>query len=305
MSQPTLQSFDFDVVTVNHEGQQISRSRGQAQYFTEVLGNGIGLEMVLVPGGSFLMGSSESEAERDEQEGPQHLVTIPTVFVGKYPVTQAQWKSVATFPKLNRDLKPDSFQFEGANHPVDQVSWEEATEFCDRLSQSTQRQYRLPTEAEWEYACRAGTTTPFHFGETITTELANYRGATWERGSGSYRQEPEGCFRDQTTDVGSFPPNAFGLYDMHGSVNEWCLDYRHTNYEGAPTDGSAWVTGGNPRAEMISGATRRIMSLGSTDWRAARGGSWDLAPKYCRSAQRFFKLPFMSNSGFRIICTLP
>ncbi|MFM7449748.1 MAG: formylglycine-generating enzyme family protein [Leptolyngbyaceae cyanobacterium] len=208
--------------------------------------------------------------------------------IGKFAVTQAQWRSVAGLPKINRDLDPDPSHFKGANRPVEQVSWEEVVEFCERLSRKTGKQYRLPSEAEWEYACRAspiqtsgtpgigevrsaGTTTPFHFGETITTDLANYRGTDWEyQGTtypGKYGKGPYGSFREQTTDVGSFPPNAFGLYDMHGNVWEWCADRWHENYQGAPTDGSAWMTGD------------------SKYW-LVRGGSWNSNPRVCRSAVR-------------------
>jgi formylglycine-generating enzyme required for sulfatase activity len=212
---------------------------------------GVTLEMVAIPGGTFLMGSPESEPERSDRESPQHTVTIQPFFMGKFPVTQAQWQAVASLPKVNIDLKPDPSNFKGANRPVEQVSWNDAVEFCARLSKATGREYRLPSEAEWEYACRAGTTTPFHFGETITTDLANYDG-NYTYGSGS-----KGQYRKQTTDVGSFPANAFGLHDMHGNVWEWCQDTWHENYNGAPTDGSAWVD---------ENANQNIRIL--------RGGSW-------------------------------
>jgi formylglycine-generating enzyme required for sulfatase activity len=153
--------------------------------------------------------------------------------------------------------------FKGAKRPVEQVSWNDAEAFCKRLAEKTGRVYRLPSEAEWEYACRAGTTTPFYFGETITTDLANYNG------SYTYGSELKGKYRQQTTEVGKFSPNAFGLYDMHGNVSEWCKDTWHKNYDGAPNDGSAWVMESN------------------NDYRMLRGGSWSLEPWYCRSAVRF------------------
>jgi formylglycine-generating enzyme required for sulfatase activity len=203
--------------------------------------------------------------------------------MGKYPVTQAQWKAVAFFPKVNRDLNPDPARFKGANRPVEQVSWHEAVEFCDRLSHRTNRQYRLPSEAEWEYACRAGTTTPFSFGETITTDLANYNG------NYTYGAGPKGVYRQETTAVGSFPPNAFGLYDMHGNVWEWCLDHWHDNYTGAPIDGSAWLTGNESTGRII------------------RGGSWFDLPRICRSAYRFDFHPDgdFGDIGFRLVCVVP
>jgi formylglycine-generating enzyme required for sulfatase activity len=243
--------------------------------------------MVAIPGGTFLMGSPESEPERNDRESPQHTVTIQPFFMGKFPVTQAQWQAVASFPKVNIDLKSDPSNFKGANRPVEQVSWNDAVEFCARLSKATGREYRLPSEAEWEYACRAGTTTPFHFGETITTDLANYDG-NYTYGSGS-----KGEYRKQTTDVGSFPANAFGLHDMHGNVWEWCQDTWHENYKGAPTDGSAWVD------ENANQNTTRII----------RGGSWQSNPRDCRSASRDRDNPdtqFVNQViGFRVMCEFP
>ena len=181
---PQFQTFEFDVATVEvkQSGRRknpqviISRSRHQAQYFKEDLGNGVTLEMVNIPGGTFTMGAPETEKESRDEERPQHQVTVPPFFMGKYPVTQAQWQAVAAFPQVNRELNPDPSTFKGSDRPVETISWYDADEFCARLSKATGRDYRLPSESEWEYACRAGTTTPFHFGETITSELANYDG---------------------------------------------------------------------------------------------------------------------------------
>jgi formylglycine-generating enzyme required for sulfatase activity len=250
--------------------------------FTEDLGKGVVLEMVAIPGGTFLMGSPESEPERLDRESPQHTVTIQPFFIGKFPVTQAQWQAVASFSKVNIDLKSDPSNFQGANRPVEKVFWNDAVEFCARLSKATGREYRLPSEAEWEYACRAGTTTPFHFGETITTDLANYNGQ-YTYGSGS-----KGQYREQTTDVGSFPANAFGLHDMHGNVWEWSQDTWHENYNGAPTDGNAWVD---------ENQNKRIL----------RGGSWFSFPRRCRSASRYYLNPAidLNNFGFRVVCEFP
>jgi formylglycine-generating enzyme required for sulfatase activity len=261
-----------------------------AQYFIEDLGNGIQLEMVMIPSGSFIMGSPETE-EGSTDERPQHQVTIKAFCLGKYQVTQAQWKAVAAFPQVNKELKLDPSRFKGDNRPVEQVSWEDAVEFCDRLSRHTKRQYRLPSEAEWEYACRAGTTTPFHFGETITTNLANYQGTDNEeyKWSGSYGSGPKGVYREETTAVGSFGvANNFGLYDMHGNVWEWCQDDWHSDYEGAPTDGSAWLS-----------------SEESSDRKLLRGGSWHLSPVHCRSAYRSYDAlgDLVNNIGFRVVCS--
>jgi formylglycine-generating enzyme required for sulfatase activity len=246
----------------------INRERRTAQYFIEDLGDGIGLEMVLIPGGSFLMGSPEDELGRYKDESPQYSVTIQPFCLGKYPVTQAQWKAVASLPQVNRELNPDPSNFKGANRPVEQVSWYDAVEFCNRLSQKTGRQYRLPSEAEWEYACRAGTRTPFHFGETITPELANYNGEQ------TYGAGAKGSNRKETTPVGSFDvANAFGLYDMHGNVREWCADSWSDNSKGAPTDSSAWLDDDDNDKKN----QKHVL----------RGGSWEVDPRLCRSACRF------------------
>ena len=271
-----LQTFEFDVVTLDAQGNQISCDRLQAQSFTEILSKDIELEMVVIPGGTFLMGSLEGEGV--DSEKPQHSVTVPSFLMGKYPVTQAQWKVVAALPKVERDLAPDPAFFKGDNRPVERVSWHDAVEFCQRLSQQTGRIYRLPSEAEWEYACRAGTTTPFHFGETITTDVANY--------SGELDFMVEEQYQEQTTFVDSFPANAFGLHDMHGNVEEWCEDKWHSHYTEAPTDGSARV-----------------------DWtflnnRVVRGGSWfDFFPQGCRSADRNSLDPDRQSYyvGFRVV----
>jgi formylglycine-generating enzyme required for sulfatase activity len=181
-----------------------------------ILGNGVILEMATIPGGTFMMGSPESELGKYGKYGSlQHQVTIPNFFMGKYPVTQAQYQAIVGTNPSN---------FKGDNRPVETVSWDDAVAFCQKLNQKIGKNYRLPSEAQWEYACRAGTTTPFYFGETITTDLVNYN-ANHPCGSApKYGSAPKGKGRKQTTDVDSFPPNAFGLYDMHGNVNEWCED---------------------------------------------------------------------------------
>jgi formylglycine-generating enzyme required for sulfatase activity len=252
---------------------------------TENIGNGVSLEMVKIPGGRFLMGSPETEAERDNDEGPQHYVNVPEFFMGKYTVTQAQWQAV---------MGNNPSYFKGKNRPVERVSWNDATKFCQKLSKRTGRDYRLPSEAEWEYACRAGTKTPFYFGETINTDLANYRGTDKDNEeygwSGSYGRGPKGEYREQTTDVGDFPPNSFGLYDMHGNLWEWCQDVWHDNYDGAPVDGSAWVNGGNRSLRVF------------------RGGSWLNFARWCRSANRnsFLSDEAVGNViGFRLVSFPP
>jgi formylglycine-generating enzyme required for sulfatase activity len=294
-----LEPFEFEMATLEQRKTGVFRRKAewviqrqpqQAWQFVERLTEDIVLDMVAIPAGEFQMGSPENELERDDDEGPQHRVTVPEFYLGKYPVTQAQWRVVAGFPEIERELNPDPANFRGDERPVEQVSWEEAVEFCARLSQFTRREYRLPSEAEWEYACRAGTTTPFHYGETITTDLANYQGTDWKYEGktypGFYGAGPRGEYREQTTAVGSFPANAFGLYDMHGNVWEWCLDHWHGNYEGAPPDGSAWLS-------EEKGSSRLL-----------RGGSWLFNPWDCRSAVRYNNAPdYRSNGlGFRVVC---
>ncbi len=273
-------SYQFDVITVNSRGEEIKREQGKAQYLSEDLDKGVTLDLVAIPGGTFMMGSPEVEGRDDER--PQHQVTVQPFFMGKFQVTQAQWKAIAFLPKVERDLKPEPSKFTGDNRPVERVSWYDAVEFCQRLSLATRREYRLPSEAEWEYACRARTSTPptpFHFGKTISTDLANYKG------NYNYAEGPKGVYRKETTAVGQFPPNAFGLYDMHGNVWEWCADTWHGNYENAPTDGSVWIT------EESNTFVRR-------------GGSWVLIPVLCRSAIRignYWRSDDVNNVGFRVV----
>ncbi len=278
-----LLRFEFEVVTVDAQGRESNRYRKQAQYFLEELGNGVFLEMVSIPGGTFLMGSPSTEAGRFRHESPQNPVTVKHFYMGKFPVTQAQWKAVAALPQVSRALDCDPSYFKGDNLPVEQVSSIEAVEFCQRLSKKTGRTYRLPSEAEWEYACRAGTTTPFHFGQTITSDLANYNGNC------TYACEPQGKCRKKTTPVDRFQvANAFGLYDMHGNVWEWCADPWHDNYQGAPSDG---------RVRLINNDTHLWL----------RGGSWYANPANCRSACRSLSGPggrhHNSSIGFRLVCT--
>ncbi|MGF1493945.1 MAG: formylglycine-generating enzyme family protein [Microcoleaceae cyanobacterium] len=273
----------------------IRKEQRQVERYIEDLGNGIGLDMIKIPGGTFQMGSPEDELERLDREGPQHEVTVPEFYFGRYPITQGQWKAVVeTTEKVNQDLKEEPSYFKDAyeeydhwSRPVERVSWSDAKEFCDRLTQKTGREYRLPSEAEWEYACRAGTTTPFHFGETITTDLANYNGTDEEYGS--YGRGPKGEYRQQTTPVGYFKAaNPFGLYDMHGNVWEWCEDDYHNNYENAPTDGQA----------------RLVDELA---YKVIRGGSWLSNPRYCRSACRYGNGPVNGhvNVGIRVVRVSP
>ncbi|MEG4799727.1 bifunctional serine/threonine-protein kinase/formylglycine-generating enzyme family protein [Microcoleus sp. ARI1-B5] len=248
----TLKRFDLETVTVDVRGNITSRQRRQAQFFRENLGGGATLDMVAIPGGRFVMGSPNTETGRYDSEGSQRTVNISPFFMGKYPITQEQWEVV---------MGNNPSDIKGLKRPVEQLSWNNALEFCQKISQKTGKIYRLPSEAEWEYACRAGTTTPFYFGETITPDLVNYNG------NYPYSNAPKGLDRKQTTDVGSFSPNSFGLYDMHGNVWQWCSDKWHDNYNGAPSDGSSWETG-------------------TGHHRVLRGGSWRSLAVDCRCAYR-------------------
>lgn len=270
-----LRRYKFDVVTVDSNGAITNRRKGQARYYVEDIG-GVALEMMEIPGGSFLMGTTEAGADQVKREYerpcserlkgcgknaevaarqskwevPQHTVSVPAFYMGKFEVTQAQWSVVSRLPKVNKDLVSDPSHFKGDSLPVEQVSWEDAIEFCARLSRATGRTYRMPTEAEWEYAARGGTTTAFYFGETITPELVNYDG------NYPYGSTPKGTYRQTTTPVGSLGyPNAFGLYDMHGNVFEWCMDAWHDSYNGAPSDGTSWETGGDTQRRMLRGGS--------------------------------------------------
>jgi formylglycine-generating enzyme required for sulfatase activity len=297
------------------------------QQFREPLGNGVELEMVYIPAGTFIMGSPETELERRDNESPQHPVTITEPFwMGKYPITQAQWREVVTnVPRVDHDLDPDPSDFKedpppssstkGAirgitnpsiaqvetqtytrwQRPVENVSWEDVVEFCKRLSQGKPWTYRLPSEAEWEYACRGVSLDeitveewnkkyhqPFHFGETITTDIANYDGTK------SYGRGTTGEKRRQTTPVGYFrAANAFGLYDMHGNVWEWCGDDWEDNYN-------------TPRTQayhQTPGAGTKVLC----------GGSWLSDPRSCRSAIRVSIYPAYRDYsfGFRVVCVRP
>jgi formylglycine-generating enzyme required for sulfatase activity len=275
-----LKTFQFETAQINKNGTGIKRITKSAEYFTQDLGNGVFLEMVHIPGGTFLMGSPESDESPISSESPQHQVTVPSFFMGKYPVTQKQWRLVAALPKVKIDLESDPSRFKGDNLPVERVSWNHTQEFCARLSLKTNQTYRLPSEAEWEYACRGGTTTPFYFGEIISTELANYDG-NYTYGGGA-----KGEYRGKTTEVGKFPANPCGLYDMCGNVWEWCEDEWHKNYINAPADGSAWLDK-NSKSRLL------------------RGGSWDGNPDYCRSA--FRDNGYLDGNdygiGFRVVCS--
>ncbi len=276
IAQPTVQPelshprFTFDIIVVNAEGVEIERRLGQAEYYREDLSDDVTLDMVRIPGGVFSMGSSENEEKRLDSEGPLHEVNISAFWMGKYQVTQMQWRAVAALPKVKQELEAEPSYSKEALYPVEQISWREAQEFCARLSEYAKTPYRLPSEAEWEYACRAGTQTPYYFGQSINSRLAPY-----------------GFGARETTDVGKYPPNTFGLHDMHGNLWEWCQDTWHKNYNNAPADGSAWLNEHEHR-------------------RVIRGGSLDLIPRPCRSACRGKRGADLRDPtiGFRVCCSV-
>ncbi|HIA46990.1 MAG TPA: formylglycine-generating enzyme family protein [Candidatus Hydrogenedentes bacterium] len=210
-----------------------------------------GMEFVWIPKGSFTMGSPNSEDKRKDNER-QHKVTLTNGFwLGKYEVTQAEWKSVM-------GNSPSSFS--GSNNPVEQVSWDDIQGYLSKKGS----EYRLPTEAEWEYACRAGTTTATHYGNSLSSSQANFYG------NSPYGGASKGAYRKKTTSVGSFKPNAWGLYDMHGNVWEWCSDW-YGDYSSGSVTGPTGASSGSSRV--------------------LRGGSWYNSGYDCRSANRSSSTP--------------
>ena len=267
-----------------HEGNTTAQHT-PGQNVTVNLGQGVTLELLAIPGGTFLMGSPNSEQNSSDDERPQHRVTLQPFLMGKYPVTQAQWQAV---------MGKNPSKFNGADRPVENVSWNDCQEFLKKLNanpsyspliqgghppqspliQGGQRGvFRLPTEAEWEYACRAGSETIWHFGDD-PAQLGTY--AWFSENSGR-----------ETHPVGQKSPNAFGLYDMHGNVWEWCADTWHEHYTGAPTDGTAWESG-------------------DADWHVLRGGSWyhDANNLRCAVRGRYNgRLHWVDLRGFRLVCS--
>ncbi len=262
---PLIEAFNFKTLTMDRRENPTQESVKSARFYREYINDNVWLELVEIPAGEFMMGTSKGETNKDQEtqmERPAHKVSVPKFWMGKFEVTQEQWRAVAELPKVKINLE-DQSAFKGdKNLPAERITWDEAVEFCARLAAATGREYRLPTEAEWEYAARAGTTTAFAFGETINTGIVNYDGSQpfW-----TSQIKTEG--RRKTVAVGSLgKANAFGLFDMHGNVVEWCQDRWHPNYDGAPRDGSAWMSG----------------NAGPV----VRGGSYEDAAPDCRSARR-------------------
>ena len=273
-----LKSFAFEVVEVDVQGTIVRKERQQAYYFAEDLGNGITLEMVQIPGGIFKVGSPENEVGRYDDEMSQHDVKIQPFFIGKFSITQAQYKGV-TGENPATQFERDGFV--AANKPVVGVSWRDASVFCQSISNHTGKAYRLPTEVEWEYACRSGTLNPFCFGNTISTNLANYDGRY------PYNLGSAGKYRKTTVPVDHFRfANNFGLFNLHGNVWEWCSDQ--------------WLTSSCIDLEDKN----ENKSDNSSIMRVIRGGSWRNEANLCRSAFRYYcgANKRLNDIGFRIVC---
>jgi formylglycine-generating enzyme required for sulfatase activity len=258
--------------------QNLTATPGRCRTFRDQLRlGGEGPMMVTVPAGRFTMGWSQGEPPGWSSLEPQHEVWVAYSF--------AMSAFAVTFEEYDRFVleimrkKPQDEGWGRGKRPVINVSWEEALEYCAWLSERTGHIYRLPSEAEWEYACRAGTTTPFYFGERISTEQANFDG------NFSWNGSPRGVNRSQTLPVGTFPPNAYGLYDMHGNVWEWCQDAWYEGYNGAPRDGTA--------REDVLGLIRTV-----------RGGSWQVGPDGLRASGRkgVANILRRDDIGFRVCC---
>jgi eukaryotic-like serine/threonine-protein kinase len=268
-----LETIQFTTVKLDSQGKVIARPTGTAQIYKEDLGNNVIITMVRIPSGSFMMGSPSTDNEFYGNEKPQHKVNLKEDFyLGQTQVTQAQYQVI---------MGNNPSHFKGAELPVEKVSWLDAKEFCEKLSRKTSKTYSLTSESQWEYACRAGTTTPFSFGDTITTDITNYDGNYF------YGKAQKGVYRKKTTVVMTFLSNVFGLFDMHGNVWEWCEDIWSDNYLGA------------------SLARSNKNDEDSQTFRVLRGGSWGNDPDYCRSAARIKQSAGNRDNdiGFRLVCT--
>ncbi|MEO1521949.1 MAG: formylglycine-generating enzyme family protein [Cyanobacteria bacterium J06633_2] len=304
---------DYPVVSVDRQGNIARCDLGQNMMFTETIRD-VDLEVVFIPSGTFLMGmvseQDDSSSERYRRDEPQHEVRIGKQFwMGKYPITKAQWRAIATLPQIQDEMRPEPFGHHPHvdddldTHPISCISWYEAIEFCRRLSAHTGRQYRLPTEAEWEYACKAGTMTPFHFGESFLLErsqlpaefIASVTSPSFSPSNQMYLLNYDGLMKG-TTPVGSYPANPWGLHDMHGNVWEWCLDHWHWDYSTKPEtykqDGHYPWTKGNSRE--------------GRKYRPVRGGTCGSFIQECLSTSRqrggLEANPLGEFYGLRVLC---
>jgi len=308
---PQVHTEKFALRTVNERGEDNPPQPESVEVFAVPLG-GMSLEFSVIPAGLFQIGSPDSEPQRRPNEGPPRLVKMRSFAIGRTAVTQAQWAALveAEPSPIMQSLSANPSTFLGDDLPVETVSADQAKEFCERLSTATGHRIRLPSEAEWEYACRAGTNTAFHFGPTVRSDLANYNGAGGAVGltdrdrdvhidtqtyndvtytSGAYAGGPVGVFRGNTMSVRSFPPNRFGLYEMHGNVWEHCGDTGPpVDYRELPADGRSYI---GPQPDRI-----------------LRGGSWSHNPAICRSAYRDSMASdyrgWPGRVGLRVVCEL-
>jgi len=304
---PPLTAQEFFTLSINPDGliPRDSVRKLHAETFNEDLGGGVSIKMVMIPAGSFMMGTGAAEVEQIQSEyarycdtydcrraaaatvgaeRPQHSVSVPAFAMGMWEVTRAQWDAVAKLPKVKIDIHRVMLGKSNPDDPVSRISWYEAVEFCERLSKKTGRKYRLPTEAEWEYACRAGSSGQFAFGETINSDFINYNGQYPYGGValGINRRAPRQVSVAKAA-------NAFGLFDTHGNVSEWCQDAWHNNYDGAPAQGAVWERG-------AKGGER-----------VTRGGSWDDEGYKCRSAFREKRgaSERLQTLGLRVVVNAP
>ena len=255
------------------------------------LTNSIGMQLALIPAGKFTMGSPLTEAERLLEEVPHEVVITTPFYMGIHEVTQQQFQQImGEKPRARFSGRSDE-----SDLPMELVTWQEANQFCDKLSQMPEEQnagrtYRLPTEAEWEYACRAGTTRAFSFGDSLSSRDANFNG------NYPYGTAEKGPYARKTTKVGSYPANDFGLFDMHGNVSEWCADWYDANYyRDSPTEDPL----GPPVGVMPTDFGNYYLVI--------RGGSWMDEARACRSAYRFRAMPENRYEviGFRVVCDTP
>jgi formylglycine-generating enzyme required for sulfatase activity len=255
--------------------------------------NSIGMKLVSIPAGTYKMGSPRGEAERDDKE-LLHDVTITAPFyMGVYEVKQSEYVNVMQgLPRVKNESV-----FKGDDNPVENVEWRLANTFCERMSalaaeKSARRAYRLPTEAEWEYACRGGKSTAFHFGDSLSSKRANFNG------NYPYGDVEKGQYLRKTAKVGSYPPNSFGLYDMHGNVAEWCADWYDPNYyQDSPEEDPL----GPPFGVVDTGFTNFDKN---NFFVVVRGGSWVDDGRACRAAYRYRAMPNTQYRliGFRVVC---
>lgn len=302
--------LDFKTVSVNVSGQIVNTLYYKAQYYIEDLPveyYSSNLTMIHIPQGQFWRGSSKLK------ESPQHKVNMASFFISQTPITQGQWKAIARKEdlKVYKKLKLNPSEFIGEELPVEKVAWEDCMEFCARLSRYTKRNYRLPSEAEWEYCCRGIINDEisfldwqekhnfcFHFGPTLSSVVANYDCTI------SYQSEPKIEWHGRTTNVKSFYPNSLGLYDMHGNVWEWCADVWHEDYRGAPNDGRVWDEE-RESLHLQENTPKHLTAFATNKGKhVLRGGSWFSCPQNCRSAYRRYAKANQNNIGFRVVSRL-